>query len=258
MPPEAAKDQVMEEDCILVSDKYAVASEAPVLSSSCFLGLPQEIRDEIYAYCLTAPQGRISWPARSPMNHVTSGLLASCRQIHKEAGPILYNKNIFVFNHPSDLNVFRHIMDRHSREMCRVELRLRERDLRMWTSYFSSTHATRSLITDLPNLTNLDIHLRHNAWSFGVDLEEAMRTWHNNKPLKHLCLSLEGKTPEHAQTTVIMSMRTGEPQLDYLRRNMPEAFKVLTADYARTNLIEMRAQTYASLELVSSKTNAWL
>lgn len=125
----------------------------------------------------------------------------------------------------------------------------------MWTIYFASNHPKRALALDHPNLSSLDIYLRHSSWGFGTDLDEAIQTWDKSKALKHLCLSLKGRQPKNADITITMTMRISEPQLEFLRRNNPSLFVIGTPDYARSQSIEIEelAKTRASLELVSTR-----
>lgn len=220
------------------------------------LDLPQEIRDHIYHLVLVADNAILDQSPKLSQG-LTPDLLATCNQIHKEAEPILYSKNIIAFKHPSDCSVF--LRGRHQgmiRDVCHVEFRIKEdRFFKMWTSYFQGSLASRHLFADLPNLVALDIYLQQNSWGFGVDLDEAIKTWHSNRTLRHLCLSLEGQTPEHSEVTIMSSMRIGEPQLNYLRQSTPHLFAEMTPTWARTKPVVIRVGTTASLELISSKIN---
>ncbi|CAI6336299.1 unnamed protein product [Periconia digitata] len=125
-----------------------------------FFDLPQELRDRIYTYALVSPYP-FWWPAAStPKHNVALSLLRASRQTHDEAAPILYTHNKFLFTHPSDCNMFRVIASPYSQHITTVYLRIREKEMGLWTSYLSSTKEERSLKHDLPNLKTLWVFLR--------------------------------------------------------------------------------------------------
>lgn len=215
------------------------------------LNLPQEIRDSIYRYALVAPDDEmLVWPAKHFDHDLAPSLLATCREIHKQAGDILYSKNTFAFNHPSDCNIFQRIMDQqHCRKLCQVEFRLKERDLKLWVNYFGPLVGPRALPVDLPNLTSLHLCLRQSNWGFGVDLDEALRNWHNSKPLKYLKVHLDGRTPDTAEVLITVHMRIAEAQLVVMCRNNLDLFEVATTSYARTKIYNMDEKLSAVLEM---------
>ncbi|KAH9870080.1 hypothetical protein J1614_007002 [Plenodomus biglobosus] len=132
------------------------------LSFSLLLSLPRELRDRIYTAALTAPY-LFSWPGKPPAkvsHHVNVNLLRANRQVYNEAVAILYSQNKLLFTHPSDLNIFRVIASPASQNITSVYFRIREKDLRLWTSYLSSKNPERSLKADLPNLKNLWLFMR--------------------------------------------------------------------------------------------------
>jgi len=62
-----------------------------------FFHLPIEIRDEIYAYALTTRKDLVLDPADEEVAAgLTPALLRTCRQVYKEAAPILYKHNHLV------------------------------------------------------------------------------------------------------------------------------------------------------------------
>ncbi|ORY13372.1 hypothetical protein BCR34DRAFT_562118 [Clohesyomyces aquaticus] len=127
---------------------------------SLILCLPRELRDKVYTFALASPFP-FWWPAAtSPKHDVALGLLRVARQIHKEATPILYLANKFLFTHPSDCNIFRVISSPCSSRITSACFRIREKDLRLWTTYLGSKQQERSLMADLPNLKSLWIFLR--------------------------------------------------------------------------------------------------
>lgn len=71
---------------------------APLPSSFPLLALPGEIRNLVYAFCLTPTSGSpvirpYSDRRRSAAGGITPALLATSRQVHAEATPILYGAN---------------------------------------------------------------------------------------------------------------------------------------------------------------------
>lgn len=124
------------------------------------LSLPRELRDRVYTYALTSPYP-FWWPGQAPMkHHVGVPLLRTSKQVYDEAAPVLYTGNKFLFTHPSDCNIFRIVASPHAVSLNSVYFRIREKDLRLWTTYLGSKNADRSLKADLPHLKNLWIFMR--------------------------------------------------------------------------------------------------
>lgn len=145
-----------------VSPVGSVHPAAHDSSFSLLLSLPRELRDRIYTAALTAPY-LFSWPGKPPAkvrHHVNVSLLRANRQVYEEAVTILYSQNKLLFTHPSDLNIFRVVASPASQNMTSVYFRIREKDLRLWTSYLSSKSPERSLKADLPKLKNLWLFMR--------------------------------------------------------------------------------------------------
>ncbi|KAF2683544.1 hypothetical protein K458DRAFT_418535 [Lentithecium fluviatile CBS 122367] len=133
---------------------------APTNPTFSILALPRELRSQIYTFALVSPFP-FWWPApSSPKHNVALGLLTANKQVHEEATPILYSLNKFLFTHPSDCNIFRVISSPFSENITSVYLRIREKDVKLWTSYLGSTLAERSMQADLPKLKSLWIFLR--------------------------------------------------------------------------------------------------
>jgi hypothetical protein len=128
---------------------------------SLLLSLPRELRERIYYFTLTSPYP-FWWPNnQAPMRHdVGTNILRANRQIYEESVPILYSANKFLFTHPSDCNIFRVIASPASYNITCVYFRIREKDLRLWTSYLGSKTTERSLKSDLPKLKSLWIFMR--------------------------------------------------------------------------------------------------
>ena len=140
----------------------APSTQAPASdpSFSLLLSLPRELRDRVYTFALTSPYP-FWWPGQAPMKHnVAVSLLQANRQIYQEAAPVLYTGNKLLFTHPSDCNIFRVVASPHAESMNSVYFRIREKDLRLWTTYLGSKSADRSLKADLPNLKSLWIFMR--------------------------------------------------------------------------------------------------
>lgn len=127
---------------------------------SLLLSLPRELRNRVYTFVLAVP-GPFWYPHPTPARDgVTTALLRASRQLHREAGPVLYADNIFVFGHPSDCNVFRVVASPFAQHIQNVFFRIRDKDVRLWTAYVGSRSPDRSLRADLPRLKSLCILLR--------------------------------------------------------------------------------------------------
>lgn len=129
----------------------------------------------------------VEWPSESVSYQLQPAILSTCRKIYQEAGPILYRENRFTFTHPSDCNIFVHLMDRtHSKLIRCVLLRMRDRDTRLWADWMTSTDPVRCFSNDLPNLERLRVFLRHGSfWQHDRPIDDQFRTWHRNKRLEH-------------------------------------------------------------------------
>jgi hypothetical protein len=132
-------------------------------SFSLLLSLPRELRERIYTFALTSPRP-LPWPCSvSLKDDVSVTILRTNKQVHEESVPILYSANTFVFTHPSDCNIFRVIASPASHNIMSVYFRIREKDLRLWTSYLGSKAPERSLKFDLPKLKHVSIFMRCGA-----------------------------------------------------------------------------------------------
>ncbi|KAF1844215.1 uncharacterized protein K460DRAFT_263292, partial [Cucurbitaria berberidis CBS 394.84] len=141
-------------------------STAPTTASdptfSLLLSLPRELRDRIYTFALTSPSP-FWWPNQAAVKYehnIAPNLLRASRQVYEEAALVIYSENKFAFTHPSDCNIFRVVASPASRNITSVYFRIRERDLRLWTSYLGSKSQDRSLRADLPRLRSLWIFSR--------------------------------------------------------------------------------------------------
>lgn len=129
-------------------------------SFSLLLSLPRELRERIYHFTLTSPYP-FWWPNQAPLKHLVGvNLLRTCKQVYAESVSILYSANKFLFTHPSDCNIFRVVASPASQDITCVYFRIREKDLRLWTTYLGSKTGERSLKFDLPKLKHLWIFMR--------------------------------------------------------------------------------------------------
>ena len=63
-----------------------------------FLGLPRELRDQIYKYCVAGPADALPPDyAVKPSHMAPMGLLRVCKEIHTEAATIFYGSNSHLF-----------------------------------------------------------------------------------------------------------------------------------------------------------------
>ncbi|KAF1947430.1 hypothetical protein EJ02DRAFT_333906 [Clathrospora elynae] len=129
---------------------------------SLLLSLPRELRDRIYTFALTSPYP-FWWPGKAPpevVHDVSVNLVRANRQVYEESVAILYGDNKFLFTHPSDCTVFRVVASPASINITSVYFRIREKDVRLWTTYVGSKIKERSLRADLPKLRSLWVFLR--------------------------------------------------------------------------------------------------
>ncbi|KAI4657006.1 uncharacterized protein J4E79_007621 [Alternaria viburni] len=132
---------------------------------SLLLSLPRELRDRVYTYALVSNTpflwpGAVSQSAYSKHRHVSVNLLRTNRQVHDEAVIVLYAQNKFLFTHPSDCNIFRVVTSPASANITSVYVRIKDKDLPLWTQYMGSKKAERSLRSDLPKLKSLWVFLK--------------------------------------------------------------------------------------------------
>jgi len=226
---------------------------APARSVFNFLGLPRELRDKIYCHTLAREQ-TLCWPWKRNSAHLCPALLATCKQVYKEAAPVLYIANSFAFAHPSDCCVFRWLMDHnHTRAISKVTFRIAERDLRLWAHYLEATDPIRSLAYDLPNVKLLYLHLRQNWWNNNIGAEQNLKVWHLNRHLKQLCVLLRQRTT--AEVVVVCSVRIPEGHFDHIRAAYPELIESRDSGSLMTQTMEMYSAK-VMLELVAQPRRA--
>lgn len=156
-------------------------SELPTsVASSLFFTLPREIRDRIYALCLTSHNNRqVDWPTQHCSDGLQPQILGLCRIIHDETLPLLYALNTFAFNHASDANMFvRAIASQtQSRHIANLTLNIKAHDLRLWMAYITSRDAHRSLKADFQNLRELGVRYKSVRWQHSLPPESNLKIW---------------------------------------------------------------------------------
>jgi hypothetical protein len=200
---------------------YSSITELPPL-----LRLPPELRQRIFSLCLIN-EHPISWP--SPKQSATGldlALLRTCKTIHEQAARILYERNVLLFRHPSDCNMFLYMHNQRSAQSIRtLLLHVTDREVSMWTQYLSSTLLSRSLMHDYPNLEDLYIVLKSSIFlgSPHHDLVQAYRKWQHSKALINLCASLSSQR-EVFRVRVLFVRFASKPDTDGLLQHCPEEF----------------------------------
>lgn len=201
----------------LTSSSSTTSTATTPQPPSPFFRLPRELRDRIYIYVLTTPTALLL-PTENPSFGLSPALLRVSRQLHAEAGPLLYKLNRFTFSHPSDCAAFRALADADcAADIASVALRVKERELRLWMRYLASTDRDYAIAADLPNLRYLVVFLRQSWWVGAVDPEINLRQWLHNGKVKSLCKGLEGRLPG-AEVTVVCSLRVPEEHFQAMRR----------------------------------------
>lgn len=171
-------------------DEIGETEEVPESVSRCLLfTLPREIRDRVYAFCLTARENQaVEWPMGRLALGLAPELLRTCKIIAAEATRALYAENRLAFYHPSDANMFVRAMASpgHTRWIAHLTLHVRAQDTRLWMPYLTSTDLTRSLKADFPNLRDLGIQYRSNKWQAALPVEANLRHWSEDGRLDEL------------------------------------------------------------------------
>ncbi|KAJ9667229.1 hypothetical protein H2201_002750 [Coniosporium apollinis] len=183
----------------------SMPSQAPAGPSNPLFRLPRELRDKIYAHVLTSTSP-ILWPSPHQTHNLTPSLLRTSRAIYVETAPLLYSSNRFLFSHPSDVNMFRVTASAASEEITDIFLRIRDKDVKLWTAYLGSADAHRSLQADLPKLKRLAIFYRSGFLLPPLGLVQANGAWvgqhhphaQNHGP-QHANLTLHQQFQQHVQ-----------------------------------------------------------
>ncbi|KAI9726346.1 MAG: hypothetical protein M1828_001620 [Chrysothrix sp. TS-e1954] len=197
----------------------SIFSQHQGLPTPMIFSQPREIRDKIF-YNLLVSRRLVQWPSATFRHHLCPAFLRTCRTAYEEACPILYRRNAFLFEHPSDIAVFRAIMDPvNSSSIASVQFRMRDKDARQWLMYVTKIGSVRALESDLPHLRYLHVSLGLNEawWQHDALPEDNLRAWHSNSRLKQLCMSLESRTK--AEITVVCSLKIPRDHFEHLRRS---------------------------------------
>lgn len=163
------------------------------VSSSALFRLPRELRELIYTHLLSAPLGLgFSFPTDRQTRDVHPAILATCRAVHAETAAVLYSRNRLIFSHPSDANMFRHALasEQHAASMSALILRVKNTDSRLWTAYFNSTCAKRSLVRDYPELRSLVVRFRGPRFNPVASHEQNAAHWLRDQKLHELIVSV--------------------------------------------------------------------
>ncbi|KAK7722669.1 hypothetical protein SLS57_004874 [Botryosphaeria dothidea] len=206
------------------------ANEQPpeLLPPSTLHRLPPELRERIYEHALRS-HTTIWWPpATQSLPGIATHLLRTSRTIYNEAAPILYAANRLMFTHPSDANMFVHIFSHeHARLVASVCLRIRDRDVRLWSAYLSSTSPFRSLAADFPRLKSLWVFYRSNFWSpRAIDIMESFYRWQDDPALREICLNLEERVPDGVDVKLVCVHRVPREHIHTLEQNVPNELQV--------------------------------
>lgn len=153
--------------------------------------LPLELRQLIYSYTLCSTTSEIPWPASHQTINITAPLLRTCKAVYGESAEVLYTLNNLSFAHPSDCNMFRHALASPFAELLpHFTLRIRAQDTRLWTSYFNSNAAARSLSRDFPSLRELTIRFKGVRYQPQFSEEQNALTWLKDPKLQEIILSV--------------------------------------------------------------------
>ncbi|CAK3859213.1 Hypothetical predicted protein [Lecanosticta acicola] len=182
-------------------ERAAALNDIPELpesvAGSLLFELPREIRDRIYAFCVTSRDGLpVEWPRPrdAPARYgIQAQLLRTCRIVHDEAASLLYTLNNLTFHHPSDANMFVHAFASsplYGRQVTNLSLHIKAQDTRMWMPYLTSTDQVRSLRADYPNLKELGVRFRSNKWQHQNPPEANLKQWSEDSRLEEVMSGL--------------------------------------------------------------------
>lgn len=163
------------------------------VAQSLLFELPREIRDRIYALCVTARDGvPVEWPRPRDVPgayDIQPQLLRTCKIVHDEAAPLLYTLNNLTFHHPSDANMFVHAFASspgYGRQITNLSLHIKAQDTRMWMPYLTSSDEVRSLRADFPNLKELGVRFRSSKWQHQNSPETNLQHWSEDSRLEEV------------------------------------------------------------------------
>ncbi|KAF2672647.1 hypothetical protein BT63DRAFT_420867 [Microthyrium microscopicum] len=218
-----------------VYDYNLTADKAKDEIANCrLMSLPFELRKEIWKLCLSNGNNPISWPDNKKTgNQLGTALLRTNKTIYADAVSILYSDNIPLFIHPSDANMFLYANNiKASKRVESMMVKIKDRDLPLWTGYFNSTVRHRSLQWDYPELKDLYIVLRSSPHlsQIAPDLLQAYNRWKVSSSLHNLCGSLVNIIDRKVCVKVIF-MRLATPhETEQLFEACPETFNPYPRD----------------------------
>ncbi|KAI5197338.1 hypothetical protein E4T39_07339 [Aureobasidium subglaciale] len=193
----------------------------PSVSDSPLFRLPRDLRLHIYSHLLTSSQN-ILWPTEHQSHNLTPQLLRTCRPIYEEAAHVLYQSNTPTFAHPSDANVFAHALSNRSFAdlIPHVTLRIRSHDTRLWTGWFNTNAAERSLVRDLPGLRQLTIRYSGPRWQPSLNEKANADLWLKDPKLQEIILSVRKCV---AEVRLLLCVRLPEDVADEIPRGMGQS-----------------------------------
>lgn len=190
----------------------------PSVSSSPLFRLPRDLRLQVYSHLLTSPQP-IHWPIEHQSHSLTPQLLRTCRPIYEEAAHVLYQTNTPTFAHPSDANMFAHALSNRSFACLipHITLRIRSNDTRLWTGWFNTNAAERSLVRDLPGLRRLTIRYRGPRWQPSLNEKANADLWLKDPKLQEIILSVRKCV---AEVRLLLCVRLPEEVIEVITRGV--------------------------------------
>lgn len=164
------------------------------IASSRLFSLPLELRQIIWSYALSPSDStlEISWPSTHLSVGLQPQLLLTCKAIYEESAEILYTTTNLSFAHPSDANIFRRVLasQAFSSLLPHFTLRIRSHDAKLWTNYFNSHSAERSLVRDFPYLRSLTIRWVGCRYDRRYTEEQNAHLWLKDARLQEVILAV--------------------------------------------------------------------
>jgi hypothetical protein len=190
----------------------------PSVSNSPLFRLPRDLRLQIYSLLLTSDQP-ILWPTDHASHSLDPQLLRCCRPIYEEAAHVLYQTNTLTFAHPSDANMFAHALSNRSFACLipHITLRVRSNDTRLWTGWFNTNAAERSLVRDLPGLRRLTIRYRGPRWQPTLNEKANADLWLKDPKFQEIILSVRKCV---AEVRLLLCVRLPDEIAEDIKRGM--------------------------------------
>ena len=168
----------------------------PSVANSPLFRLPLELREHIYLHLLHSALG-FNFPSDHSSTACTPSILRVCRAMHAEATPLLYTTNKLIFSHPSDANMFRRALASElSTYLSTIVLRVKNTDTKLWTHYFNTHAAERSLVRDYPHLRTLFVRFRGPRFQPLFSAEQNAVHWLRDPKLHELIPSVRKCVPD--------------------------------------------------------------